>query len=167
MFFTVSLKHDPLIVRPLLGEVFRFPRRLSCGNSSEEARLAVDTPCFRVINAAVEDLTDSHRCVALILEVFRQADEIRMFVPEPRAVAEHSGGPRVGASEHRHTRWIAQRDLAVGLVETDAGIGESIDVRGFRERAGVAAELGPHVVGDDEQDVHLFRGGCESRAENG
>ena len=53
-------------------------------------------------------------------------------------------------------RRIAHRLLAIGALEEQPARGEPVDVRRLDVLRAVAAEFGPQVVRDDEEDVEFF-----------
>ena len=118
----------------------------------EPARFAADVPRVFVVNAVVKNFSGARGEVAVFFEPPRQADEFRMHVADPSAVAEDTGVRGGVAGEHRGTRRTTQRILRVGAVETHARSGKLIEIRRHGEAA-VTAEFRAHIVRDDEQNI--------------
>jgi hypothetical protein len=97
--------------------------------------------------------------VALLAESLGEAQLIGDGFTEDLRIVVDAGAVGVKAGEHRIATGAAERVGAVGAVEADAAGGELVDVRRAREGIAVGAEHGVEVVGDEEEDVFLGRGG--------
>ena len=100
----------------------------------------------------VEDLAGAAGLVAVLLEPEGNRGHVGIGLAEVHRVAPDA--ERVGppAGEERRPRRIADRLLAVGPVELHAAGREPLEVRRDGHRA-VAGDLGPQVVGHDEEHV--------------
>ena len=117
-------------------------------------------PCLVVVEAGVEELAAAQSRVAVFAEELRKRDPVGMQVAHAGAVAENLGGVGWMAGEERRTRRIAERELAVVAIEANALGSETVDIGAVRvEAAVVAGELGPHVVGHEEEDVETASAG--------
>jgi hypothetical protein len=124
---------------------------------------AAHRPGARVVETYVEDLADLGGRVAIIAEVLRQSDDVRHGIADPCVVVGDVSERRAPSAEQRRARGIAQRILAVSLIEANRSAGQAVDIRRFHFRGAVAAEARVEVVNGDEQDVRLLGGGESGR----
>ena len=116
-------------------------------------------------NVIVVDFPDAGDVVAILDEVLGKGDDVWDFVAKVAieivdfdligTQPGHDGGPT----------GVAERELVVGPVESDALGGEAVDVGSFDDEVAVAAEGGGKVVDGDEEDVGAFGGGGEGAGE--
>ena len=111
-------------------------------------------PGFVVVEAGVEELAGAEGGVAALAKELGEGDPVGVEVADAGGVAEDLGGVGRVAGEERGARRIAEGELAVVAVEADALRCQLVDVGAAGvEAAGVAGELGAHVVGHEEEDV--------------
>ena len=114
-------------------------------------------------DVVVVKFADAAGEVALLAESLGEAQLIGDGFTEDLRIVVDAGAVGVKAGEHRIATGAAERVGAVGAVEADAAGGELVDVRRAREGIAVGAEHGVEVVGDEEEDVFLGRGGVRAR----
>jgi hypothetical protein len=103
----------------------------------------------------VEDFPVGNRRVAGPLEGFGQGDRAGRVPVCPGVAVE----ARAGGKDSRHQtrpRPHADRNLAIGAVETHALRGELVEVRSFDLRAAVTPEFRAQIVDGNEEDVGLL-----------
>jgi hypothetical protein len=64
----------------------------------------------------------------------------------------------IQSGQHRGARWVAQRLLAIGILEHPAALGQTIDVRADPVPGAVAAQLRPQVVRKEKKHIWLVIG---------
>ena len=70
----------------------------------------------------------------------------------------------ISAGDNTGATGTARVRSEIGVLESETGLGESVDVWGFDGRMPVGAAIVPvHVIGDDEDNVWLVR--CDKRTE--
>src|SRR5262249_40230520 len=68
-------------------------------------------------------------------------------------VIEHSRGGGVHTRKHRRARRITQRELAVGMLESDAPSSQAIDVRRDRYRVAEATDPAIEIIRHNKEHV--------------
>ena len=116
---------------------------------------------FEVAVADVEEL--AHRCGVVTggAEILRQRDGVGARGAEVGGKIVDTERLRAKAREEGVARGRADCLIAVSAVEAQRARGETVNVRGFRQRVAVGAEDGFEVVDADEEDVGA--GGREER----
>ena len=112
----------------------------------------------------MEELAGAACGVAVILEPERQGGDVGPQLTEVGAVDVEAEGAGAQSREHARARGVADGLLAVCAGEGGAARGEGVEMRGEGGRS-VAAELGPQVVGGNEEDV--WRRGAGHRRPSG
>ena len=113
---------------------------------------------MNVLPPVVENLANTLREVAVVPEMLRQRDDARAALAE--VCRQVPNAKRVGpqAGQHRGARRVAQRLLAIGMLEHPAALGQAIDVRADHVPGAVAAQLRPQVVRHEKQHIGLVTG---------
>ena len=110
--------------------------------------------------AAVKDLVQRMRDVAVVFEMLRQRHHIRQAGAEQVLwlirIEIHAGAVRSQTGEQTEPRRRAERHLAVVRREDCSLRRQPVDVRRLNPRRAVTAEQRLEVVGDDEEDVGLL-----------
>ena len=100
----------------------------------------------------VEDLAGAARGVAVLLEPERERRHLRVSLAEVRAVVPEAQRVRPPSCQHRRPRWVAHRLLTVRAIELHRPPRQAVEVRRQGRRA-EAGQLGPEVIGHDQEDV--------------
>ena len=95
----------------------------------QRPRLQRFGPRSRILFSAVEDLSDGHGHVTVVLEMLRQRDHVRVLLAEMRVVMQHPGRVRPQAGEQTGTGGTAERLLAVGAGKDHAPCRQPVNVR--------------------------------------
>ena len=111
--------------------------------------------------AAVEDLADGFRAVAVPDEMLAQRHRIRHRRAEIRGEAVDADRGRARPQHQAVARGGADRLVAVGAFEAETAGGEAVEVWSLGQRVPVAAERRLEVIDADQQDIGLFRRRCE------
>jgi hypothetical protein len=114
-----------------------------------------NVPGDSVLEQAVRDLAHTRREIALRLEVLGQEYNIAQELARPRAVVVDARGLRAPAAQQRRARRIAQRIIAVRMIEAHAAPGEPVDVRRLHDGIAVAADTVIEVVDGDQQYIEF------------
>jgi hypothetical protein len=123
------------------------------------AGIVVTICADRVRLVVVIGRADADGEVAVETERLWQAYRRRNRLPEKLRVCEDTRAVRIQPGEHGVPAQPSQRELAIRTIEAHTACGKAIDVRRFHERMPVCADVGVQIVGDDEEDVRLFRRG--------
>ena len=107
----------------------------------------------------VKEFAETNANVAGLLKGLRQSHDARQRFTKMRL--EIPNAQRIGpaAGEDGSARGIADRLLAIGALEDDATPREGIEVRRLHLGMAVAAEVGPEIVGGDEENAWPHGGG--------
>ena len=113
----------------------------------------------------VKEFAETNANVAGLLKGLRQSHDARQRFTKMRL--EIPNAQRIGpaAGEDGSARGIADRLLAIGALEDDATPREGIEVRRLHLGMAVAAEVGPEIVGGDQEHVGP-RGGSSGGPKN-
>jgi len=104
----------------------------------------------------VIDLAEALGVVAIVLEVLGQGDNVGQNPAEVGLEVVDAGGLGTQTGEQGGAGRAAHGLLAVGTGKPGALRSQAVDVGGLHLGATVAAQLGAHVVGGDEEHVAPF-----------
>ena len=132
----------------------RFPRQrqiMAAGRAVARFALARRTlrhiPRLWIINPPVKNLPAPHRHIPVVPEQLWQADPVRMRRAKGRLISQHTRLGRRPPRQQRRPRGIAQRKLAVIMVEPHPRLCQSIQIRRHRpEPACITTQFHPHIV---------------------
>lgn len=104
----------------------------------------------------MKDFAQSDDVVSTVFEELGKGDGVGEPFAEVCLEVVHTRVIGTKAGEQGGARGTAYRLLGVGPVEGDATGGKGIDVWRMCQRVAVAAEVGPKVVDEDEENIRFF-----------
>ena len=110
--------------------------------------------CIKVFPVLLGHFADTIRGIAALLKMLRKKLQIRHMKVWWYAIIENTGRFRTLAAEKGRARWVAQRNLRIGVGEPDGSLAKSINMR--RLGSGVKTQAGQvtiHIFGNENDDI--------------
>ena len=104
-------------------------------------------------NAIVINFPHTGGKVSMLHEMLREGGQFRVLVTKVSGIGKYACLLRIQPSHERRPARVADRILAVRLVEPQPAFGQPIHIGRVHQRMPIAAKVGIEVIHGDEQDI--------------